>query len=277
MSEQFARRLMLPGDAPSIVASPGGADTQIQYNSSGSFAGLSTWTTDGTSMTIGGGTLFLPSGVITIRATGGASTVGFGIDAGSPQGCFFDAGSGTRRLKWSGDGSGNTLALDAFGTRVNIHSPAAGDTNNNVLQFRTSNALATNYATGGNIYLRSGGNQFNAANGIDIFVGGNTPLHVLAIGNIIAGTSAVLEIGRRSGGFTDINLEVYASDGTKTIHTDGGTAGGAVGFFDAAAITQQSAITKPAGGATIDAEARTAIDALIDLVSEASGGFGLTA
>ncbi len=50
-----------------------------------------------------------------------------------------------------------------------------------------------------------------------------------------------------------------------------------IGFFGTALQTQPAAIAKPAAGATIDAEARAAVDLIIDLLSAAGGGFGITA
>lgn len=49
-----------------------------------------------------------------------------------------------------------------------------------------------------------------------------------------------------------------------------------VGFFGAPAVDQQVSPTPPSGGVVIDAEARTAIDAIITLLSQAAGGLGLT-
>lgn len=46
-----------------------------------------------------------------------------------------------------------------------------------------------------------------------------------------------------------------------------------LGFLGTTPVVQQSAITKPTGGATTDSEARTAIDLIIDLIK----AFGLSA
>lgn len=49
------------------------------------------------------------------------------------------------------------------------------------------------------------------------------------------------------------------------------------GLFDATPIAQPAAITAPTGGTTVDAQARTAITAILNLLSQAAGGYGLTA
>lgn len=50
-----------------------------------------------------------------------------------------------------------------------------------------------------------------------------------------------------------------------------------LGFFGSPEIVQPAAIAAPSGGATIDTQARTAIQAIINFLSEAAGGIGLTA
>ncbi len=74
--------------------------------------------------------------------------------------------------------------------------------------------------------------------------------------------------------FADIDVE-FNGDTARLLHLDASIDG--IGFYTATAIAQPGAITKPSGGATVDAEARTAIDSLIDLVSQAASGLGLTA
>lgn len=49
-----------------------------------------------------------------------------------------------------------------------------------------------------------------------------------------------------------------------------------VGFYGTTPVAQAAAITKPSGGGTIDAEARTAIDSIIDAIG-ATSGVGITA
>jgi len=68
----------------SISASPGGSDTQLQYNSSGSFAGISGATSNGTNVTFGTGNLLVQdvkasgSGGVAIKNNSGTTVADFG-------------------------------------------------------------------------------------------------------------------------------------------------------------------------------------------------------
>ena len=63
------------------------------------------------------------------------------------------------------------------------------------------------------------------------------------------------------------NILFPSSVGTKI-----GSTGNKIGFLGATPIARQSAITAPTGGATIDAEARTAINSIRSVLTN----FGLT-
>lgn len=59
------------------------------------------------------------------------------------------------------------------------------------------------------------------------------------------------------------NFQFGKSNGTK-FGTEGGASGQKMSVFNANPVVQGATISDPAGGGTQDAEARTAIDALID-------------
>lgn len=65
------------------------------------------------------------------------------------------------------------------------------------------------------------------------------------------------------------NIQLGTSTGTKI----GTATTQKLGFFNKAPVVQQATISDPSGGATIDAEARTAINTLIDRLQ----AFGLIA
>jgi hypothetical protein len=50
-----------------------------------------------------------------------------------------------------------------------------------------------------------------------------------------------------------------------------------IGLFGATPIAQPGAISPPAGGAVVDAQARTAITSILSVLGAAAGGYGLTA
>lgn len=65
------------------------------------------------------------------------------------------------------------------------------------------------------------------------------------------------------------NIQVATGTGTKI----GTTTGQKLGFFNATPVVQQASIADPTGGATVDAEARTAINSILDVLDV----FGFTA
>jgi hypothetical protein len=53
--------------------------------------------------------------------------------------------------------------------------------------------------------------------------------------------------------------------------------GTTLGFYGATPVTQPVAIPDPAGGATVDSQARAAIVAILDVLGAGGGGVGITA
>lgn len=102
----------------------------------------------------------------------------------------------------------------------------------------------------------------------------------------LSSINTILEVGGSAGGLNAIQLTiesggtfaVYDHNGTRMIETtDGGMGGDVIGLYGATAVPQPSAITSPTGGATVDAEARTAIDSILAVIGAAAGGIGITA
>jgi len=69
--------------------------------------------------------------------------------------------------------------------------------------------------------------------------------------------------------FNGRNIQTGRTTGTKI----GTATDQKIGFFNTTPIIQQGAITKPTGGTTVDAESRTAIGLIVDLLK----AFGLSA
>ena len=88
--------------APAVLGgggTPGGSDTQVQYNNSGSFGGISGLTTDGTDLTLtgvldaGGGTLEIPQTVVGSLPTATAGRLAIVTDGADDADCTTGSGS----------------------------------------------------------------------------------------------------------------------------------------------------------------------------------------
>ena len=83
----------------------------------------------------------------------------------------------------------------------------------------------------------------------------------------VSGSFLPLSGGTLSGNLTfggGKNIVLSASTGTKI----GTSTGQLIGFYNATPVDQPATVADPAGGATVDAESRTAINALIDRLQE---------
>jgi len=150
---------------------------------------------------------------------------------------------------------------------------------------QSQDAFATSGANGGKLLLIAGkadgagvggGVTINAGQALsgtkgNINIGGeNTKTTIITADNEV-------RLGVTGGVTTTISQTGSTCNIQSTDLTLGNSAGGALlCFYGGTTRAQASAITKPSGGGTVDAEARTAIDLLIDLVG-ASSGVGLTA
>lgn len=148
-----------------------------------------------------------------------------------------------------------SAATQSVGAKLDVYGEGTGS----LKTFRLSNSAATT-------------NMIVADNGAAVFgpaVASNSRLRVRALGS---GTNIgfLYEDSTGADKFTildngDVNL-------FGALNHDGST----VGLYSTTPVSQAAAITKPTGGATIDTEARTAIDSIIDAIG-ASSGIGVTA
>ena len=174
---------------------PGGSDTELQYNDGGAFGGLTKFTWDDTDFLFGASA----TTKLQFRDTG-----------------LFINSSVDGQLDISAD------------TLINLG--VAGDTELGDGTLRVLKPQTTLKIDLGTSSLRY--NDFYIGNDINIDSGGN----------IIASTTTGTKIG------------------TATTQL--------LGFYNATPVDQPATISDPAGGGTVDAEARTAIDALIDRLQE---------
>ena len=91
---------------------------------------------------------------------------------------------------------------------------------------------------------------------------GDVVLENTDTGNIILRQTGTVGGVRINGGAGGIQVGVSGSD--------------SLGFFGATPTFAPSAIAHPSGGVVIDTQARAAINSIVDLLSAAAGGYGLT-
>lgn len=90
------------------AGSPGGSDTQLQYNSGGSFAGISGATSNGTNVTFGSGNLIATSPAFTTSATVTRTALGTTTEVGLELKNTTAAAAGAQQVSpatiWTGEG-----------------------------------------------------------------------------------------------------------------------------------------------------------------------------
>lgn len=228
---------------------------------------------------------------ITIAAARGNRTTAAGGTAGNGGALSLSSGSGGSVTGTSGTvtgGVGGTLTVSAGsggasttagGTRVGGAGGAI-----NISAGPGGNGTTTNGA-GGNLTLTAGaggaGAGTTAANGLinlNSRVSGTSNLVGFANGSSAQGIE-IYNTETSATSYERLNLK-WASN-VCTINTEKGSAGGTLrglkiggaitdllGFYGATPVDQPDTIADPTGGGTIDAEARTAINAIIDRLQE---------
>jgi hypothetical protein len=154
--------LRADGACSTVGGTPGGSDTQIQYNNAGAFAGADmTWTTGSTTLTVG--TAAAPTITTGVNAAGNGRTVTLkggatGSSTGNGGNLSLQAGDGGTT---SGNGgmasllSGN--ATDGNGGQVNIASRNGTGTNRNGGTVTVTAGVGTGSGTNGSIFLNTNG------------------------------------------------------------------------------------------------------------------------
>lgn len=72
----------------------------------------------------------------------------------------------------------------------------------------------------------------------------------------------VLAVIQRNSIVLEKDVVISAQNGIRI----GTTTGGKIGFFNATPVAQQATIADPSGGATVDTQARTAINSILDVL-----------
>lgn len=153
------------------------------------------------------------------------------------QGILFNNTNMTNGVAFNTGLYGGDVMIFSFVTAQNAINISGGTFNAAAITVSPSSSVAGIDLSGG---------TFGA--GVAIKLGNN---------NIITGTTLI-------GGAAGSNLQVQSS-------------GANLGFYGTTPTAQFAAIPPPAGGATIDSQARTAIDGILSLLGAATGGVGLTA
>lgn len=134
----------------------------------------------------------------------------------------------------------------------------------------TGGDFVFNTAGGGNYYFGQAGNNTvftiaytgNIANGLTLSPGGAT-VKLTATGS--SGT---------------INFNLQSTGASSTVQLNGAvvvTPSGHMALYGGTPVAQPVAIVAPAGGATVDTQARAAIVSILNAIGAAAGGIGITA
>jgi len=284
------------------AGAPGGADQDVQYNSSGSFAGNSGFTYDGTDVNIAnnltlGGSLQNIGGNITFDNTtfhslgiatsandtlgrqlrvsagsGGASTTADGQNGGP---LILNSGSGGLSTSGSNDGGdGGTLQVRA-GNGGNTTGPTGGDGGDIFIDGGQPGSGTGSPGSPGNIWIGQSGAQ-------DVRIGSTSPSNMTGQVQVYAGPNRVSSFYVRdnTAGATYLNIDTATGServdigngvtnpnidlaGTGAITI--GDTGGSVGFLGAAAALRQS-ITGALSAVT-DANAAAVLTSIISALT----------
>lgn len=181
---------------------PGGSNTQVQYNNAGAFGGISGLTTNGTTAT------FAPNAAIFAGSTSGATTLNASAVAGTTT-LTLPAATDTLVGKATTDtftnktfdtaGAGNSFSINGLAATANTGTGAVVRANSPV--FTTPNIGSATGSISGN----AGTATALAANGTNCSAG-NYPLGVDASGNAEGCTAALTGTGVGAGTYRSVTV-----------------------------------------------------------------------
>lgn len=175
------------------------------------------------------------------------------------------------------------------GDGIGMFATVSGvNTNNTALVVSATNGTSSNLAisvSSGTTFLRDTGINQLSSTAAGLLVNQGTNATSRALWTITSGTS-----GTNYSVFSDATLASSGKNVAGRFHAANGATGniaievtgdiehvsGNIGFYGSTPVTQAGSITDPTGGGTIDAEARTAIIAILAVIDNATG-IGLTA
>jgi hypothetical protein len=189
--------------------------------------------------------------------------------------------------------SGTNIPTGAFITAVNTTSNTA---TLNVAATGTGSGLSfTIYVPAFNVFsvptgpLYSNQPIFSVLSTIGMEQPGAVLNGHLVVGNNVGAGRPPAALSVYGNTYTHGNVEVYGAGGHFIVIPSGVTkfqANGAtvmalgtnkLGLYGATAVAQPAAIAAPSGGSTVDKQARTAIQSILNAIGAAAGGIGITA
>lgn len=261
----------------SVSLSPAGSSGQVQYNNAGSFGGaaLLNYATSGTILTItDGATTDVPLVVNGVASQSG-DLQQWKVN-GSTKAAMYSSGllsvaSGASAGVWFGYAAGDltglyTLSGDlvCYGVHVRSSSANTKDLGTSSVPWRVNYTTRLNVAndTAGSIPVVVNGATSQSATLLQLQGRSST-----TPGTAQAEVDTAWNDSTHATRSADLILRAYyTTTAREGLRIRGGSSNVQLGFFGAPPVSKPSTVSDPSGGATVDAESRTAIVALIDLL-----------